>query len=206
MPRTTGARAKDYDAKRADLLERVGAHLRESLPRKPGLRDLANASGVTIPTLKHYFGTRDGMVAAYFEHYGRQGTPHLAVVADGSLPFEASMRALVAYVLAGLIHARVIVGHAAGLSEAVGSQELGPAYLVHLLEPTLQAVEQRLKAHQAKGEMRACDTRIAALMLVSPLYLASLHQTSLGGCVVRPMDIEGLSSGIADAALRAYRA
>jgi hypothetical protein len=116
------------------------------------------------------------------------------------------MRALVAYILAGLVHARVIEGHAAGLSEAVGSVGLGPAYLGHLLEPMLQAVERRLQAHQVKCEMRASDTRIAALMLVSPLFLAALHQTSLGGCVVRPMNIKDLTAEVADAFVQAYRA
>jgi AcrR family transcriptional regulator len=206
MPRTIGAKAKDHDAKRAELLDHVGAHLRKSLSQKPSLRELANACGVTLPTLRHYFGNRDGVIAAYFEHFGSQGAPHLAIVAACSLPFEPSMRALVAYILAGLVHARVIDGHAAGLSEAVGSEGLGPAYLIHLLEPTLQAVEQRLKAHQTKGEMRASDTRIAALMLVSPLFLAALHQTSLGGCAVRPMDIEALSKEVVDTFVRAYGA
>jgi hypothetical protein len=37
-----------------------------------------------------------------------------------------SVQALTAYILAGLVHARVIKGHAAGLNEAVGSDGLGP--------------------------------------------------------------------------------
>jgi AcrR family transcriptional regulator len=206
MARTSGARAKDHDAKRADLLEKIGAHLRKSLPHKPGLREMAEAADVTIPTLKHYFSNRDGIITAYFEHFGKQGAPHLAIVAEATEPFEASIKALVSYVLAGLVYARVIEGHAAGLSEAVGSEKLGPAYLVQLLEPILQAVEQRLLAHQVKGEIRPCNLRIAALALIAPLYLAALHQTALGGCTVRPMDVQALGSEVTEVFIRAYKA
>ncbi len=205
MARTSGAKAKDHDAKRADLLEKIGAHLRKNLPHRPGLREMAAAADVTIPTLKHYFSTRDGIITAYFEHFGRQGASHLAIVAEASESFEASIETLVSYVLGGLFYARVIEGHAAGLSEAVGSTTLGPNYLLQLLEPTLQAVEQRLQAHQCNGEMRQCDLRIAALALIAPLYLAALHQTVLGGCIVRPMDVQGLASEITGSFIRAYR-
>jgi hypothetical protein len=67
------------------------------------------------------------------------------------------------------------------------------------------AVEHRLKARQPKGEMRASDTRIAALMLVLPLFLAAIHQASLGGCAFRPLDTAVPSAEVADAFVRAYR-
>ena len=99
-----------------------------------------------------------------------------------------SVQALTAYILAGLVHARVIKGHAAGLNEAVGSDGLGP--LISAIFP--------------KGKMRTSDTRIAALMLVLPLFLAAIHQASLGDCAFRPLDTAVPSAEVADAFVRAY--
>ena len=37
-------------------------------------------------------------------------------------------------------------------------------------QPTLQALEARLAGHAERGEIVACDTRHAALLLLSPLF------------------------------------
>lgn len=76
--------------------------------------------------------------------------------------------------------------HRIGLAQGLRNPGTGLDYLVELLEPTLQAVEQRLKAHVAQGEMRPAETRHAALMPLSPLVLALLHQHDLGAPAAAP--------------------
>lgn len=42
----------------------------QKLAAEESLIELAEARDVTIPTLKHYFGSRNGSIAAYFERFG----------------------------------------------------------------------------------------------------------------------------------------
>lgn len=204
MARPSGSKDRDYDEKRAALLERIGQHLSASLPDKSSLRDIATAAGVTVSTLLHYFGSRPGLVAALMEHQAKLGAPYLEIVASSEDPFEFSIRTLTRFILSGLVDAQVVDLHAVGLVEASGSDRLGPAYLEHLLEPTLQAVEARLAVHVARGEMRKSDLRVAALCLVSPLLLATLHQCRLGGAQVRHLDLADLAAEVSDMFLSAY--
>jgi AcrR family transcriptional regulator len=205
MPRRTGAKDKDHDEKRDALLDRMGAHLVAVLPRKPSLRELASAAGVTIPTLNHYFGTREDVLEAVMERQSRLGRPYLEIVAQADLPFNASIRAVVDFLLHGLIEARVVDLHASGIQEGTGSGRLGPAYLTRLLEPTIHALEERLRTHVERGDMRPADIRIAALNLLSPIFLAALHQIPLDGARVRPLDSGAFTSELTEAFVLAYR-
>lgn len=204
MARPTGSRDRDYDEKRAALLDRIGQHMAASLPAKSSLREIASAAGVTMPTLVHYFGSREGLIEALMEYQGGLGAPYLAMVAKAEEPFDVSIRQLSHFILTGLIEAKVVDLHAVGLVEASGSPLLGPAYLQHLLEPTLQAVETRLERHVERGEMREADLRVAALCLVSPLLLGALHQCRLGGSRVRHLDIDQFAAELAQTFLAAY--
>jgi AcrR family transcriptional regulator len=204
MARTRGARSIAYDERRAVLLDTIGAFLAEALPARPSLRELASRAGVSVPTLRHYFGSRDDLVEALMKHQSAMGAPHVAAAGMAKGDLETSIRGLVSQVLEGLFDYRVVDIHAVGVAEGSGSGRLGPAYLANLLEPTLAAVERRLAHHSARGEMRGADLRVAALMLISPLYLAALHQTSLSGIAVRPLDVDVLADEVAAAFLRAY--
>ncbi len=94
--------------------------------------------------------------------------------------------------------------HAIGLTEGMGHQEMGPAYLTLMWEPTLEAVETRLEEHQNKGELRECDRRQAALMLVSPVLWVLLHQYKLGGITTRPLNMQEFLDQQVQAFVRAY--
>ena len=77
--------------------------------------------------------------------------------------------------------------------------------LVDVLEPTLQALEKRLQASIEHGLIIECDTRHAALALVSPLLLALLHQHDLGGTRCRPLSVPNLIDEQVNMFARAYR-
>jgi AcrR family transcriptional regulator len=205
MARPLGAHNQDYEKKRQELLERLGPRLVAGGVERPSFREMAGVANVSVPTLRHYFANRTGVIAAYLEWRGAQGVPHLAIVATSDEAFATSIRSLLAYTAAGLDRARVIELHIVGLTEGLTNPELGPVYLQSILEPALAAAEARLSLHIARGEMRDADVRGAALMLLSPMILAMLHQRDLGGEKVRCLDVDAFVATHADAFIRAYQ-
>ena len=93
---------------------------------------------------------------------------------------------------------------AVSLAEGLLDAEIGPVSLRYILDPSIDVLQRRLEHHVARGEMIKCDTRAAALMLLSPLLLALLHQHQMGGRICSPVNLESLSEQICDAFLRAY--
>jgi AcrR family transcriptional regulator len=204
MGRPRGRTNADHDAKRRSLALAVAAHLAHDPSPEDSLRGLARAAGVSVPTLRHYFGDRGGVLAAAYEVLREQGAPFLARAADpGEMPLEGSIRALVGELMMGLAYGVGQV-HAVGLTRGLGEEALGPAYLERLLEPTVEAVEARLAIHRDRDELREGDLRTAAVGLVAPLLVASLHQDHLGGRQTRPLDRMAFASEHAAAFLRAW--
>jgi AcrR family transcriptional regulator len=145
---------------------------------------------VTPSTLRHYFGNREGVLAATFARVHREGTPFIAAAAtEEHGPAPESLAWFVANVRLGWERFGVGRAHALGLIEGLGNPMLGPGYLTHLLEPTLQAAEARLARHVARGELAPCNIRYAAVELLAPVILALLHQQALCGDQVRPLDV-----------------
>jgi AcrR family transcriptional regulator len=189
MARPKGTTSGQHEARRAALLDAIRTRLVAPNQTPASLRELAAAAGVTIPTLRHYFGKREELVAALLEDLGKQGTAHIAHVAVATLPFAASITDYVAYVRMGFRFGLAEI-HTLGLREGLRQNILGPAYLNAILEPTIQSLEAKLQLHQDKGDMRHCAVRVAALQLLSPLILVFLHQQELCGDTVRPIDID----------------
>ncbi|OYW46883.1 MAG: hypothetical protein B7Z08_01615 [Sphingomonadales bacterium 32-68-7] len=205
MPRPKGAKSAGYDRRRAELLAAFRERLLARNLAAPSLRELAAAGGVTIPTVRHYFGRREDLIVALLEDLGVQGEAHLAHARDASAPFAESIERLVQSILTGLSMGLSEI-HALGLREGLRHDRLGPAYLSHVLEPTVLAIEERLRQHQARGEMRPADTRVAALSLIAPQIVAQIHQRELGGCGTRPLNAQSSTREQIDAFLRAYAA
>lgn len=205
MSRTKGARNADYARTRAELADRARRRLADRGRGAASLRDLADAAGVGLSTLAHYFGRRrDEVVDALLRDAGEQGADHLSRAAAPTGPFERSIRDLLDDVAAG--H-RFGVGdlHAAGLAEGMNHPALGPSYITAILEPTVQAVERRLAVHVAAGEMHEADLRVAAIELLAPMLVAHLHQQELGGAACRPLNLDAFREAHATAFVRAYR-
>jgi AcrR family transcriptional regulator len=93
---------------------------------------------------------------------------------------------------------------AVSLAEGMLDADISRATLDHIVDPTLETLETRLSAHVARGEMAPGDVRSAALMLLAPLLLASLHQDQLRGSGHRPLSLESLAVTLGDAFVRAY--
>ncbi len=194
MPRTTGALNHDHQEKRRALARRV---LHAVLERGSAIsmNELASDAGCSIPTLKHYFADRAGAVAEGFRTVREDAATYIDTIAS---PAELSVEASLAKVANDLTTAwqrfgvgKVFaVGMAAGLLDA----QIGPAYLDGLLEPTVIAMEARLRAHAERGELSidARDqlaVRTASLAFISPLLVVLLHQHALEGARCRPLDV-----------------
>lgn len=206
MSRTKGARNADYQARRAELLARMAPRfLRRDLER-PSLRELAAAAGVTVPTLRHYFGARVEVAAALLEEFRRRGAVRLQAAAQPTGGFSDSVEEFVSSFLQGLRSGRAQLGDmfAISLAEGLLDPEVSALSLKHIIDPAVESLEARLRRHQALGEMRPGDARAAALMLISPLIVAVLHQDQMGGARTYPLDIESYGRDVAAAFVRAY--
>jgi AcrR family transcriptional regulator len=204
MGRPAGSRNPDFEATRAGLIAAVQKRLAEPEGTRASFREMASAAGVSVATLRHYFGTREGLISAVLRQWNEMGQRYMLEVAAGPLmPVRASLTRFLLYLEIGFrngvdeVHA---IGLAAGLREPV----LGPKYLCEVLDPTLECVEARLARHIARGELRPGDVRHMALSLVSAPLVVLLHQGPLGGKKARPLRWEPFVDNHVDAFLRAY--
>ncbi|SFZ83326.1 transcriptional regulator, TetR family [Devosia enhydra] len=203
MARPRGARSQGFADRRRALLEKLAARLSEPDGHRASMRTLAESAGVSVATLRHYFDSREGLLSAYFAQSRADGDRYLQMMAATELPLDKSIAEACRWIgEAGLIpEFRAL--HEIGLREGLNGPT-GGAYLEGVFEPTLAALEARLALHVARGEMRPADLRTAGLMLLAPLTLGTLHQKSLSGETIRPLDLDAFLAELAEAFLRAY--
>lgn len=204
MARKTGDRNRDYEAKREQILAALQVRLLREDAARISMSELAAAAQVSLSSLRHHVGTRAALLSAVLERLGKLGAPFLAAIAaPPSVPLPESLRWVLSSILLGLQRG-VLEIHALGIATGLRDESVGPAYLKTILEPTLACVETRLAHHLARGELAPCDVRLAALSLLSPLIVASLHQSGLGGACVRPLSLESVCEEQVQRFLRAY--
>ena len=92
MARTSGSRNRDYDDKRVALLKRLDPRLSDFSQTRPSFREMAGAAGVSVPTLRHYFKDREGVVQAYLVWQGGESARYRPLVATTEDPFQHSIR------------------------------------------------------------------------------------------------------------------
>ncbi|WP_395671080.1 TetR/AcrR family transcriptional regulator [Phenylobacterium sp.] len=209
MPRPRGARDADYDEKRQELLRRMTLRVMRRESARPSFRQLAEAASVSVPTLRYYFGGRSAVIAAILENYLRDGLDRLERIAAPTAPFEESIHDYGVSLLQGFRAPRQVkLGDvfAVAIAEGLLDAEIGPAALKFIVDPSVDTLQRRLRGHIASGEMLDVDTRAAALMLISPLLLAILHQDHMGGASCNPADLEAVVAEVCAAFVRAYRA
>ncbi len=205
MPRPKGARDADYAVKRSALLRKLSARLIQLDDTRPSLRQLAIAAGVTVPTLRHYFGDREDLIQAVLEEIFIHGERYLERGAEPYGDLGHSIRAFLSTLAEVMVEGpRLGDKIAIAFLEGFYSKRLGPAALNCVIEPPLQAMEKRLAAHQARGELGDIDLRCAALMLVSPLVVACMHQQQMFGDQVRPLSFAPVIDFTVSSFMKAY--
>jgi AcrR family transcriptional regulator len=206
MARNIGNKNNDYAQKRERLLDLLFVQMMKHNFRSfPSFREVSDLLGVTPPTLRHYFTDREGLIKAFLEFIELRGKPFLdkAAVASGAVDY--SVRELLHFIASGFEFGPVAAIHQFGLSNGLGDEDIGPAYLIHIFEPLLQSVEKRIITHQQQNELVEAEPRLLALSLLSPLFMVLIHQNKLGGKCVRPIDINSFIHQQADAFLKSYK-
>lgn len=205
MSRTPGARNLDYSDRRNALIQKAKFRLSARDTEPPSFRELAAAAGVSVTTMRHYFRSREEVVTAVFDAAQGAAAPHLdRGRTPSSIDLAESLGTFLMGVVRGWVDGNVGALHRIGLAEGLRNGESGVQYLNQVLEPTLQALEQRLAAHIARGDMIEADTRHAALLLLSPVVLGLLHQHDLGGTRCRPLDLTTVIAAQVEVFERAY--
>lgn len=207
MTRPKGARDTGYEDKRRALLHKMARRMMRPQVARPSLRELAGAAEVSVPTLRHYFGGRPEVIDAVLEECLRLGRQGLDAQRASDKPFAESVRDYARALVAALQAVREVpLGDlfAVSLAEGLLDPAISPSTLRHILDPTVETLEARLADHIARGDMIQTDVRAAALMLFSPILMASLHQDQLGGAACRPLSLEALADELSAAFVRAY--
>lgn len=189
MSRPLGRRNADFEASREQILDRLLKTVSQN-PDRSSFADLAEMSGISRTTLRHYFGSREDLLDSLLAYMAKVGEQVKEQFPDDSdLPLLVALRRALDRLLVGW---RLGVGalFTAGLLWGLGDERLGPAYVRSLLEPLLVSFEARLLARLRAHEMDEEKARYAALALVSPVVLALLHQDPLHGASCRPLDIQ----------------
>lgn len=164
------------------------------------LHDLAREASVSIPTVKHYFGDRSGAIAAALRATPTEARARIEAVAEpGELRLADSLRSLARGLAAAWVRHGVGRLFTAGMSAGLYDAIAGPGYLDGVLEPTVRAMEERLRVHARRGEAALSpddelEVRTAALAFLSPLLVALIHQDGLSGTTCRPLDVDAFIS------------
>lgn len=172
MGRPAGSRNVNYDARRAGLASSVFSAIQARAGRA-SLRDLAVASGVSVSTLRHYFGDRDGLIDALLHVLGEEVADSLEqVISELPVPFSEALPVLVAELelaVAGPLrdHLRV------ALVEGLATSALHRALLYGTLAPALLSLEGMLEARRDQLVPDA-NLRVAAVALVTPMFFCLL--------------------------------
>jgi AcrR family transcriptional regulator len=204
MPRPLGRRNPDYEEKRERLAQDLADFVLRSELKRTSFRQLAHAGSVAEPTLRHYFGDREGVAAELLRVLADRAAPFIEAVAEPGPDMRSAITGYVAASQAGVAHGGFARAHMFGLLEGVAHEEVGQAYLTELLEPSLAALEKRLAAH-LDGRLNAVELRAAALMIFSPMLLAVIHQKLLGGEEAAPMDLDRLFTALGELAQKGLR-
>src|SRR3954468_13910463 len=102
MGRPTGSRNPDFETTRNALLQALLVRLGEPDGTRASFRELAAAAGVSVATLRHYFGSREQLIQAVLEWCHTLGQRYLLEVATGPLPpLRASLSSLLARIEQG---------------------------------------------------------------------------------------------------------
>ena len=202
--RRLGSRNAGYDDRRNALLDRLTERLCDRAGGWPTMRELAAAAGCSVSTLRHYFGRREALVMAVLAHIAAGTQAQLAATRQPEGRFAVSILRAAERASAALHDPAIARLLAMGLIESLSASEIGPTFLGTMLDPFVAALAERLEAHIARGEMRAADTRLAAMAIISPILIAALHQKRLGGAACNPLDPEAHARQVAEMFVAAY--
>ena len=153
------------------------------------LRQFAIKAGVSEPTLRHFFTDRRGVVMALIRYFAEGARQFLDESAQPSASLERAVAGYGELALAGAQSRLFAQAHAFALVESIHDPDVARTYLETIIEPSLQALENRLAPSIDPEGVAPDRVRHAALALYGPTLIAILHQQLLKGDEVRPLDM-----------------
>ena len=153
------------------------------------LRQFAIKAGVSEPTLRHYFTDRQGVVIAIIGFFADGAQDWLMRSAEPADTVEDAVRGYAGLALEGADTDTFAQAHAFALVESIHDPIVARAYLDTVIEPSLTAIEQRLKPSVDPAGQAPHRVRHAAIALYAPILIAVLHQRLLRGAEARPLDM-----------------
>ncbi len=162
------------------------------------LRQFAIRAGVSEPTLRHFFGDRQGVVIAILHHFARQADAWLALSATPGDTLETSVKGYLDLALQGFDNSLFVQAHAFALVESIHDPVVARAYLDIVVEPSLQAIEKRLAPGIDPEGSNPDRVRHGALALYSTMLFATLHQRLLRGSEARPLEMNRFFADLSD--------
>jgi AcrR family transcriptional regulator len=205
MGRRAGSKNSDFEQARSALLTAVRNKLYSHDGLKTNFQELAKTAGVSTTTLRHYFGSRQGLIRAVLEQdFQDISASLLATATQGPLTLRDSLEEFSRVMRDELLRGG-LRSHEIGLGDGLCDKEVGPAYIHNVFEPLVRAMEARFSRLITAKAMGECNTRNAALIFLTPLLLGLLHQHSLGGDTVRPLEFEPFLKEHLDRFIKSYQ-
>lgn len=187
MPRPAGVRNQDFDEKKQALTDKLLDFVLQEGVDRPSFRQLAIASGVSEPTLRHYFTDRTGLIIHLLNHINEEAEPMRDALRQPQDGLEDAIKGYFSY-MEVLTHSNNYVRiHAFGIRESMSDEEVQKVYLQKFMASGIDAVAERLV--RSKGGPKSFDeARHAATLIVSASLLRIVHQEVLKGKVHKPLD------------------
>ncbi len=162
---------------------------------RASLAELAVSASVTPPTLRHYFGGREDVIAAGIVALGDGGKQYTDQLAQPSSPsLSMSLQEAAVGLVAAFRHFGVGEAFSASVVAGLSNATVGHAAVDAVIEPIVDCIERRLRVHQDDGAFDAAadadGVRVAALAFLSPIIVALLHQDGLDGKNCRHLDVD----------------
>lgn len=153
------------------------------------LRQFAIRAGVSEPTLRHFFNDRQGVVIAIIEYFAEGARDFLTLSAEAGADLKSSVAGYADLAMQGADTEFFAQAHAFALVESIHDPEVARAYLDKIIEPSLQAIEARLRPGADPDGANPDRVRHAAISLYAPVLIAVLHQRLLRGDEARPLNM-----------------
>ena len=189
MPRPAGARNHDFDDKRAALLDTLTDYALSAALTRPSLRQFAIAAHQSEPTLRHYFGDRQGLVIEIIGNLNKRAQVTWEMAARPAANPAEAVKDYLSFSKAGMEKGIFNKFHAFALIEAFADDTVGKVYLEQIMEPSLKAFSDKLRSTPGATRDEA-ELRAATLLASAPLLLLGMHQDLLGGKHDAPIDMD----------------
>ncbi len=183
--------------RKLELLETLARTAIAERSAPVSLRQFAIKAGVSEPTLRHYFTDRQGVVIAIIGFFAEGARDWLARSAEPAATVVEAVNGYANLAMEGADTDIFAQAHAFALVESIHDPVVARAYLDLIIEPSLQAIENRMRPSVDPDGNEPERVRHAALALYGTVLIAVLHQRLLRGAEARPLDMSGFFGDLA---------